>query len=437
MEDSAVSYQNAGTGHGIMRVKKSTAGRSPTRQTPMVESPPMRLAPEDWARFASTHWEQSPTRLRLGTPLIPPEQAFRGLVSISAPFRFGTRFRALPDVRFFADTSRMRAPGTLLPGEQDADATAYLQRVGRELGAARGFQCFVEQPLMLDYAQWERVRAFVDGVLARVGVPVLPIISDLWLGRFTEPPQGAARREHHARFTAVLHGRLRVRQWTKDAHKVRTVEARAGDVLYAPSHVWQEEASDEGALVLRLWIPVRGSEPLEAVKALAVKLLEAQGEADDTVPYLPFPGTRGRTPVPRLAHTASALRAVTHGPDLRQLLRIAWAQRVSASALEPVPPPRALEPLEEDAYVRKTPPGRVVQMLDSPGQWLWAVNGHAFAGPGPFAAHVLDALAPGVPVRVGALCGLGRGASQREQVRALLETLHALRGIERVPAKED
>ncbi|WP_255208491.1 hypothetical protein [Myxococcus sp. AM009] len=85
---------------------------------------------------------------------------------------------------------------------------------------------------MLDYAQWERVRAFVDGVLAQVGVPVLPIVSDLWLGRFGEPPQGAARREHHARFTA-----LRARQWTKDARKARTVEAQAGDVLYAPSHV--------------------------------------------------------------------------------------------------------------------------------------------------------------------------------------------------------
>ncbi|AEI63140.1 hypothetical protein LILAB_06095 [Corallococcus macrosporus] len=401
----------------------------------MVESMPMRHAP-DWARFASKHWEQSPTRLRLGAPLIPPGQAFQGLVSVSAPFRFGTRFRALPDVRFFADAARLRAPGTLLPGAADADAAAYLQRVGRELGAARGFQCFVEQPLMADYAQWERVRAFVDGVLAQVGVPVLPIVSDLWLGRFSEPPQGAARRAHHARFTAVLHGRLRVRQWTKDVREARTVEAQAGDVLYAPSDVWQEETSDAGALVLRLWIPVRGDEAVEAVKTLAVKLLEARGGQEDAVPYLPYPGKPGRTQVPRLAHTASALRDVTHGPDLRQVLRITWAQRVSASALEPAPPPRAHEPLEEDAFVRKTPPGRVVRMLDSPGQWLWAVNGHAFAGPGPFAARVLDALAPGIPVRVGALCGLGRGAAQREQVRALLETLHALRGIERVSGKE-
>ncbi|AKQ69566.1 hypothetical protein A176_006478 [Myxococcus hansupus] len=395
----------------------------------------MRHAP-DWARFASKHWEQSPTRLRLGSPLIPPEQAFQGLVSVSAPFRFGTRFRALPDVRFFADTSRLRAPGTLLPGDEDADATAYLQRVGRELGAARSFQCFVEQPLMEDYAQWERVRRFVDGVLMHVGVPVLPIISDVWLGRFSQAPQGAARHEHHSRFTVVLQGRVRVRHWEKDARKARTVEAQAGDVLYAPSHLWQEETSDEGALALRLWIPVRGSEPQEAVKALAVKLLNAQHGEDDTVPYLPYPGKRGPARVPRLDGVASALRDVTHGPDLQQVLRITWAQRVSASALEPVPPPRAHEALEEDAFVRKTHPGRVVRMLDSPGQWLWAVNGHAFAGPGPFAATVLDALSPGVPVRVGALWSLGRGAAQREQVRALLETLHALRGIERVPAQE-
>ncbi|WP_255217465.1 hypothetical protein [Myxococcus sp. AM010] len=83
----------------------------------------MRHAP-DWARFASRHWERTPTRLRLGAPLISPEQAFQGLVSVSAPFRLGTRFRALPDVRFFADTARLRAPGTLLPGEKDADTTA-------------------------------------------------------------------------------------------------------------------------------------------------------------------------------------------------------------------------------------------------------------------------------------------------------------------------
>ncbi|WP_426757303.1 hypothetical protein [Myxococcus sp. Y35] len=401
----------------------------------MVQTMPTRHT-SDWARFARTHWEKSPTRLRLSHPLIPPEQAFQGLVSVSAPFRFGTRFRALPDVRFFADTARLRAPGTLLPGDADASVEAYLQRIGRELGASRGFQCFVEQPLMLDYAQWERVRGFIDGVLAQVGVPVLPIVSDLWLGRFSEAPQGAARREHHSRFTVVLQGRLRARQWTKDPSRARDVEAEAGDVLYAPSHVWQEETSEEGALVLRLWIPVRGSEPLDAVKDVAVKLLNAQYGEDGTVPYLPCSGKRGRARVPRLAHAASALRDVTHGPDLQQVLRITWAQRVSASALEPVPPPRPHEPLEEDAFVRKTLPGRVVRMQDSPGQWLWAVNGHAFAGPGPFAAHVLDALAPGVPVRVGALWSLGRGASQREQVRSLLETLHALRGIERVSLKE-
>ncbi len=395
----------------------------------------MRQAP-DWARFASKHWEQSPTKLRLGPPLIAPEQAFQGLVSVSAPFRFGTRFRALPDVRFFAGTSRLRAPGALLPGEEDPDVTAYLQRVGRELGAASGFQCFVEQPLMQDYAQWERVRRFVDGVLAQVGVPVLPIVSDLWLGRFSEAPQGAARREHHSRFTVVLQGSVRARHWEKDARKARTVEAQAGEVLYAPSRVWQEETSDEGALALRLWIPVRGSAPQEAVKAAAVKLLEARHDLDDAVPYLPFPGKRGPARVPRLDSVASALRDVTHGPDLQQVLRITWARRVSASALEPVPPPREHEPLEEDAFVRKMLPGRVVRMLDSPGQWLWAVNGHAFAGPGPFAATVLDALAPGVPVRVGALWSLGRGAAQRAQVRALLETLHALRGIERVPPLE-
>ncbi|WP_257447826.1 cupin domain-containing protein [Archangium lipolyticum] len=408
----------------------------------------------DWGHFVRHHWEKTPALLSLGEPVAPPDQVFRTVVEASEPFRFGTRFKALPNVKFLAGSAQLRSPGKLLPGDGDRDVDGYVRRVASKVGK-RQFQLLVEQPLLLDFALWDRLRVFVRGLLERVGFPVLPIVSDVFLGDFARAPQGLARRPHHSVFTLVLQGRLRVRVWKRlwgespneavdfrrHLSEATTLEAGAGDVLYAPSRSWHLEECRGSCMAVRLWIPVKGSRPADAVKDVLVTLLGQQLPQEGAVPYLEYPWRRRRggagASVPSLVRTAEGLEELARGPELLQALRIIWAQRVSACGLEPVPPPHEAPPLEDSTLVRGAPHGRVVRMQDSPGQWIWAVNGHAFPMPGSTEAlQVLESLESGDAVRVGELCRVARRAPQRTELRRLLETLHALRALEVVSGVE-
>jgi hypothetical protein len=408
----------------------------------------------DWDSFVRRHWEKAPAHLKTGLPVIPPEEAFRSAVSVCAPFRHGTRFRALPDVRFFVEDAKLAAPGPLLPGEDDAGLGGYVRRATAALGGQK-LQLFIEQPFMFDFARWDSVRGFVRGLLERVGVPVLPITSDLILGNFGQSPQGVVKRPHHSLLTLVLQGRLRVRLWKRlwgdppnettgfDRHhaEARTLEAGAGELLYIPSHLWQLEEALGDCMALRLWIPVQGSRPTDVVKDVLVALLHGRLPHDEAVPYFPYPWKQPpkgkRSSVEPLEQTGDALHALTREPDVHQALRIIWARRVSACALEPAPPPDRAVPLRDSHLVRGVPSGNVVRMQDPSGQWIWAVNGHAFPGlDTPTARRLLQALASGEPWSVGALRGLARRGARREELGAVLEKLQQLRALQRVPREE-
>jgi hypothetical protein len=403
----------------------------------------------DWKSFVRRHWEKSPAHLPMSAPVVPLEGAFRSVVSACAPYRFGTRFRALPDVRFFVEDSQLTGPGLLLPGEDDAGPAEHVRRASAALEGKK-FQLFIEQPFMFDFALWDSLRGFVRGLLEHVGVPVLPVVSDLILGNFERTPRGVTKRPHHALFTLVLQGRLRVRLWESlwgtspnetvdfDRHldEATTLEAGAGELLYTPSHCWQLEEALGDCLAVRLWIPVQGSRPTDAVKSLLVALLERRLTHDETVPYLPYPWRRprgGRTSVETLEQASDALHGLTREPDVQQALRIIWARRVSACGLEPVPPPDKAPPLRDSHRVRSAPSANIVRMQDGPGEWIWAVNGHAFPGLGaPAAKRLLQALASDEPRSVAELTRLARSEGARE----VLETLHRLRGLQVVSGEE-
>src|SRR5262249_54031926 len=142
------------------------------------------------------------------------DRAWRAVVAASAPFRLGTRFRAVPDVRLYAGDARVASPGDQLPGPDDRSLDAYVARTAGRAGSG-GLQLVVTDPLVLDFALWAGVRDRVGGLLARIGAPVLPVVSELVLGTFARTPRGFTRRMHCAVVTAVLAGRLRTRIWNR------------------------------------------------------------------------------------------------------------------------------------------------------------------------------------------------------------------------------
>ena len=377
-----------------------------------------------WLEAVTEHWERAPVRARAGGPRPSPERVFRLLVTASAPFRAGTRFFVLPNVRFFVDEARDAAPAELLPGAGDAAFDGYLTRVAQRL-APRPFRLFVEQPLMLDFPLWDDVRSMMAAFFERVGWPLMPVVTDVSLGHGASTRAG--QRDLHSVLTFVLAGRTRMQ--LSDSHGGTTMEyeAEAGDVFYWPSTMSLTHETLDHCLSMRLSIPTHASHTARAVKTLVADLLQELRGEEHPVPYIPVapaPRADGSLgPLEPLAHTARALEKLVSGPALARALRLRWAKRVSAACLEPVPPLGERRTLSRGDIVRPAARGSIVRMKHAPSEWIWAILGRAFSvSDHPVATRLFDALLVDASWRVGDMCSTKASL-------ALLQKVCDLRGV--------
>ncbi|WP_405825949.1 cupin domain-containing protein [Streptomyces sp. NBC_01390] len=344
----------------------------------------------------------------------------------AGPFRAGTRFQALPDVRFFVDGGRIRAPGDLLPGPQDSTVERYGERLDHRMDG-RGRLLVVEQPLVLDHALWAHVRSLVTPLWDRIGYPVLPVVTELVLGeRFTEgdsPPH----EPRHSTLIWVLHGT--VTATPRDALAGPVLTAGTGDLLHLPARMPHRVHFGSRTFAMRLLVPREPRLLNSEVKDVVAGMMDRQ-RGQGQVPYLPVPPGEVPTPpdVPELGRTAEALREATATPHLNHALSAVWARRVSAAALEPAPGPRRPVRLSPDDRLR--PASAVVRMpLDDSRTWLWAIDGHAFHLRGNLGERVLDRLRQGDIPTVRQLCAVA-GPEREASVLALLEKLYTLRAVD-------
>ncbi|WP_242106986.1 hypothetical protein [Luteimonas aquatica] len=394
----------------------------------------------DWDGFVARRWARVPARL--ASPEWPGlrDRAFRLAVEISKPFRRGMRFFTLPNVRFFAGGEEIRAPGALLPGVRDRDLPGYLQRLAARLPNDLA-RVEIEQPLMADAAAWDEVRGFLAGLCDRVGCPLSPIVASLVLGRFD-------RHHAHANESVLLvplQGEIRVR--FEDAvvparfGNAISLACRPGRMLYWPAGCRVRERCAEGGLALRLVIPHDPAAPLEEVRKLFATMRQAEIHPRDETPYLPFPPRKranGAVAVPAvLARMHRALAQAEAVEQAEQALRVQWASRVSACALEPVPGFVACDALQPRDRVRMADGARIVMMPMGAGVAVWAVNGYAFAVQDTPASELLRRrLTEGGVHTVAELCGSGVSGSDEDAALALLHRLCGARALRRTGARE-
>ncbi|MFJ8649398.1 hypothetical protein ACIRNI_25160 [Streptomyces sp. NPDC093546] len=388
-----------------------------------------------WDEFAARHWEREPVVLPApgGTGRVAVRPAYAVMAEAARPFRAGTRFRALPDVRFLVDGGRIRAPGDLLPGPGDTTAARYAARLDTRM-EGRGRLLAVEQPLVLDHALWNGVRELVTPLWERVGHPVLPVVSELALGDGGTDRDGLNREPVHSTLVWVLHGTLTATPPGPAGGVALT--AGAGDLLHWPAGRPYALRYGARTLALRLLVPGDPRLLTEAVKDVVAGMLH-QRRGDDRVPYLAYPPATedGAPDVPELAATGAALREMAGEDRLDRVLRILWARRASAAGLEPVPGPRPAVRLSPDDRVRPGSP--VVRMpLEDERSWVWAVDGHAFSLRGTLGERVLDRLGRDGAPSVRELCAEA-GPGREAGVVALLEKLYALRAVDVAGRKEE
>lgn len=404
------------------------------------------MSTPDWADFGRHHWERHPVCLGAEPPA-SLDELHRLAVAACAPFRAGTRFRALPDVRFRTDQGVLRAPGDLLPGEGDATVAAYQDRLAAALDGG-GWLLTVTQPFHLDHLVWSRVRRAVEELWRETGRPLLPLTAQLTLGERHDVREELAEPSLHAELVWVLQGTLRARLWPEaagspppgladpdgDVAGARRLTAAEGQLVYWPAGHRAAFHHAGRCVTLRLRIPADPRLPTAEAKNLLTDAVQAGPDHDGTVPYLPFPppaAEDGSVPrITELTAVMAAARRTAEDAGFLRTARVRHAARASAAGLEPPPAPRAgpAEAVTRGRHLRVS--ARVLRMPDGPRRAVWACNGHAFSLSGATADRLLTRLRPGAEICVDALCRELDAAENDAGVLALLGKLHALRAVE-------
>ncbi|MEV7119634.1 hypothetical protein [Kitasatospora griseola] len=382
----------------------------------------------DWTELLARVWGKEPALLPAAAPA-GPAHLHRTIVAACEPFRAGTVFRTLPQVRLHTPLGWLGAPGRLLPDADDPSPAAYRARLRREpagSGPDTGFLLSVRQPLHTDWALWSAVRDRLAELWRRVGLPCLPVEAELTEGDdFTRTP-GLAVPSAHAVLTWVLAGALEAELHEPDG-EFRVLRATAGELLYWPEGSRWREHHRDGCVTLRISVPRAQHLATGAVKDLLAEDVRGRLEYDGTVPCLPYPPPAGGPPDLVVA-VGEAARAAAGSTELAAALRARWAAWWSSAGLEPVPGPRADVPLGPEQRLRVV--GGIVRLPDGPGRWIWAVNGHAFPIGGAAGERIAQQLRPGRELTVGELCRAVGADEHNRAVTALLRKLHALRGID-------
>lgn len=262
--------------------------------------------------------------------MIPVDSAYRTLTTACAPFRAGSRFGALPDVRFDVVAGQIGLPGQLLPGADDLTAASYTERLHAALDGD-GYLVTVRHPLFLDFTVWAQVRAGLTELWKQWGFPIQPVLTELAIGNcFTLRTQPVPRR---ATALWVLSGSVRV-----DGTVIK-----AGDMWQSPPGAMHTQEEYENGLVLRVHAPMDADLPGDELKGMLADLLDRTSGPNPPMPHSPWPPpvrSDGSTaPLPDLESSGQRVRELLAGPELRRHRKMAWLRRVSAGGLEPVPAP--------------------------------------------------------------------------------------------------
>ncbi|MFG2695928.1 hypothetical protein [Kitasatospora sp. NPDC048407] len=385
----------------------------------------------DWTELLARVWGKEPALLPAPAPA-DPAHLHRTIVAACEPFRAGTVFRTLPQVRLHTALGWLGAPGRLLPDAADASPADYRARLRGEpagSGPDAGFLLSVRQPLHTDWPLWSAVRDTLTELWHQVGWPCLPVEAELTEGDGFTRARGLGRASDHAVLTWVLAGTMEAELPEADGG-FRVLRATAGELLYWPEGSRWREHHRDGCMTLRISVPRAQRLATGAVKNLLAEDVRNRLEYDGTVPHLPFPPPTDRPPGPAAPMVAvgEAARAAAGGAELPAALRTRWAAWYSTAGLEPAPEPRADVPLTPGHRLRVA--GGIVRLPDGPGRWIWAVNGHTFPIAGAAGERIAQQLRPGRELTVGELCRAVGADEHNGAVTALLRKLHRLRAID-------
>lgn len=231
-----------------------------------------------WTTIAA-NWNHGCAVESHARPAVDPGLAFTVLRTACEPYLRGMRHYALPSVSFDADGELISAPGDRLPSSGDSDLDGYRDRLSSR---AANWRLRAVEPLFTDYRLWHRVREQLTPLWSIVGMPVLPVASELIVAA---GDVGLCESEaSHLNLVFVLDGRVTLLDDGTEQ------ELSEGDVVRIPAAGTAALRSSTASLSLRLRIPVDRRLPTaDAVRLISRVVAAEAAELDEPVPELSFP----------------------------------------------------------------------------------------------------------------------------------------------------
>jgi hypothetical protein len=368
---------------------------------------PYDLEPDFWSDFVRRFWGRRPTVIRqpFARAIASPAEVFAAMVA--ATDRLHTEDH---DFAFSIDGARVGADvDRWLPRKKDRSLEGLAGRIDADLQGS-SFAVFIRAfQLELGWEFWRRVRGFLGGLYARVGLPAHRAEVDLFAGSYPKTRSGIHLDSGDV-FCFVIEGHKRIRVWPRSAFpeggswygrgggrgrpaRSRCLDGEAGDVLYWPSSYWHVGESRGGIVSsLSLGLYLQDSLAQTAARLVADEAARELGP-DAFVDSLPSSVGRLKATPPRALRVferASRNLAVT-------LLRRRMEQ-VTGYAFEHVPLPAARGRFRASGlYVADRAFPIVWRSIG--GTAIIAANGRSIALPrSKTLRRMIDALNRGAPV---------------------------------------
>lgn len=382
-------------------------------------------------------WMQAPRLLKVGAPLIDERNAFEILVRGSADYLAHRR-----DVKLSFNVGlgqRVADLQKLLPNATDGGLSAYALRVSQEL-LDEDFSLALLGASYYDVALFDATRNFIRPLLAKTGMPQGMVDVDIFFGKYRVTPIGI-HRDNATNFSFVISGNKRYVFWPPSAistpsnshvlgrtdwqHYPSSIEISAvpGDVVFWPADYWHLAVSDATDTAATVNIAIYRAETTAQwlSEVLPPPLLNTpipSGLNPILSPNIPEDTQAG---VSAILCGVEQLKAQLDGSAQRAIER--WLKRLSADAIEHVPPPKPESRLNLSSRIRLCHPERTYTASFGDSAFV-AANGHVLRTPNNATINdLLSRLRSHTTVQE--LCESAGG-----QVHSFLQVLDCMRALE-------
>lgn len=347
----------------------SAARRKPKR--PAEPPPVVEVAHLHWDRFAAELWERRVVHFKAGA--LPPFTDAHVFAAATAAAATASRriygHGARPPLQLTIERMQQSAVSEGAPRPADRTLSGYQTRMARLL-AGRRYALIVTDLHSFAPELWTHERAFLDELWRRLGLPLSGAITTLFHGNYEHTPVGV-HRDRFGTFLFLLRGRKRMRFWPHRPWTAQVssmldyqpflessfaVELAPGEALYWPSSYYHvgENLDAEPATSVNIGVPIAEHLPSYYVDDLAVGAIDEQDLSDELRARSRLAPVTGSPLVAPALDAANVLSAQLPTPlrdaiaSVRQLaepraarrhLQRTWLCRVTASGLEPPPPP--------------------------------------------------------------------------------------------------